>query len=189
MLRAAGVDLGGESMDRSFVDRLSKNQIRKHERKALKQRAYLLAPSTRTTTEMVYVASLRVLGWNIFDIANCILLASKRKARIRCVDTGMTYSLEMSGMELLQALVLAEEASMRNRAKILSGGVSAAAAAKKRRNTPKLRHARELWARPSTEISAKEIAARVRLSVRTLYKELGTREDARDAAERGKPHA
>lgn len=189
MLRAAGVDLGGEKMERAFVDRLTKNQIRKRERASLKQRDVLLAPSARRTTEMICLASLRVLGWNIFDIANCILLAAKRRARIRCVDTGTIYSVDMTGVELLQALVLSEEASMRTRVRMLSGGVTAAAEAKKRRNAPKLRHARGLWIRPSSEISAKEIAERVKLSVKTLYKALGPREDARDEAERGKKHA
>lgn len=189
MLRAAGVDLGGENMDRAFVDRLSKNAIRKRERKSLKQREYLLEPTTRTSTEIICLASLRVLGWNMLDIANCILDAAERRARIHCLDTGVIYSAEMSGMELLQALVLADEASARNRAKNMQGGTGAAAAAKRRRTNAKLGRASELWARPSTEITVAEISKEVGLSPGTLYKALGRREVARDAKKRGKPHA
>jgi AraC-like DNA-binding protein len=54
---------------------------------------------------------------------------------------------------------------------------------------PKLAKGSELWLKPSTEISVAEIAKEVGLSARTLYKAFGPRVKARDAKERGKPHA
>jgi AraC-like DNA-binding protein len=177
MLQAAGVDISDERM--LFVDRLTDAAIKRRDPVALKQRAVVLNPLHEGET--IYIAGLRVLGWTMSDIARSLLAAAKRQANVHCVDTGVTYSADMPGSELLEALAGAEEAHRRGTAQEKQHrAVTAARAAKNRRTAVKVLRAEPLWR--DRNYTVDQIAAEVGLSRRTLYNALGPRwEDVQHA--------
>jgi hypothetical protein len=178
MLAAIGLDI---SDDKIYRDKLSRPKIRA--RAPLPERDYAATP--RQPGEIVYVASLRVLGWDHLDVIRAMAVAAKHRALIHCVDTGETYSPETASPDILSALTRAEEA--RRRARMAPAGTSARAA-QKRRLEVGLEIAREHWGRPPGEISVVEISKLSGLSARTLYHHLPSRTIAQEEATHGKRH-
>ena len=180
MLRDAGI---GVSDDRAlYIDRLAKVDIRSRNSAALEQRDKALRP--RNQGETVCVAGLRVLDWTMSGIARCLLVAMTRGANIYCADTDMTYSAEMPGPVLLDALASAEEAYRRSVAQDKQERATSASQKKRARDKErKLAEARPLWR--NREYTVEEIAAKVGLSRGTLYTALGPRWEP----EKGTKHA
>jgi AraC-like DNA-binding protein len=174
MLREAGVDVSDKRM--LFVDRLTKAAIKRRDPASLKDRVSLLDP--RHESETIYVAGLRVLGWTMSDIARALLTAARSRANVHCVDTGLTYSADMPGEVLLEALAGAEEANRRGAAQDRQRrAVTASQAAREHRKAKRLREARPMWS--DRDYTVDQIAEKVGLSRRTLYNSLGPRwEDA-----------
>jgi hypothetical protein len=178
VLRDAGVPL-----DQLFEDRLSRRQIKARSYADLKDLAEMLRPTTRTTPETIFVASLRVLGWDIADIARSIAAAGRRHAAIVALDTNQVIPAG-AGPEVLDLLADIEDQQQRARkSATLSKGREAA----KRRRDNRWQRARviaiPLWGKPSEEWSAEKIAKELadrglKYSVKTLYNRLGTREEA-----------
>jgi hypothetical protein len=178
MLAAIGLDL---SDGKIYRDELSRAKIRK--RAPLPERDQVISP--RRPGETVYVASLRVLGWDSHEVIRVMATAAKNAAKIHCVDTGETYSAETAAPEILSALTRAEEA--RRRARMVPAGASARAAQRLRVERG-LKIAKEHWGRPPGEISVVEIAKLAGLSTRTLYAKLPPRTLAQEEAANGKRH-
>lgn len=174
-------------VEHAYIDRLSKARAKRRDPDDLKQRAVMLQPSTRQTPELVIVASLRCLGWTMADIASALAAAGRRNASVLALDRGETYTPRSLEPKLLEALADAEIG--RKRAQTAAGRSAGAAAAKSRhekRRQEWLKKALLQWERPSQEITAKEIAAEFKVSVRTLNQWLGPREQARAAAAKRK---
>lgn len=109
MLREAGVDVSDRS--KLYVDRLTKAAVKRRDPASLKDRGDVLNPWREGET--IFVASLRVLGWTMSDIARSLLAAAEHKANVHCVDTGQTFSDDMPAEALLEALASADEAHRR----------------------------------------------------------------------------
>jgi DNA invertase Pin-like site-specific DNA recombinase len=179
MLEAIGLDL---SDGKIYRDSLSRPKVRK--RAPLPERDFAISP--RHPGETIYVASLRVLGWDSHEVIRMMALAAKYAAKIHCVDTGETYSAETTAPEILSALTRAEAARRRAR---MAPAASGARATQKRRVEKGLAIAKEHWGRPPGEISVAEIAKLAGLSTRTLYTHLPPRTLAQEEAALGKRHA
>ncbi len=165
----------------AYIDNLSRAKIRA--RAPLLERDQAVDPPH--PGETVYVASLRVLGWDSLDVMRAMQVAARKNVRVHCLDVGETYSGDMSANELLSALVRSEEARRRAR---MAPAASASRQTQKRRVAVGLDIAREHWARPPGEISVKEIAKLAGLSTRTLYAKLPPRTQAQEEAVHGKRH-
>lgn len=182
MLREAGVPL-----DQLFEDRLSRDKIKARSYADLKLLAEMLAPTTRTTPETVFVASLRVLGWGLPDIARSIAAAGRRHAAIVVLDTE-TVIPAGAGPEVLDLLADLEQQQQRARkSATLSKGREVARRRRQRKWDRARLIAEPLWGQPSDEWPAHRIIEKLaqhelRYSVRTLYNRLGTREDAQERA-------
>jgi hypothetical protein len=175
--------LGFDMADNALVwrDELSRPKIRK--RAALPERDSAVSPPH--AGEVVYIASLRVLGWDNLDVIRAMAVAAKHQARIHCVDTGETYSADTAAPEILSALTRSEEARRRAR---MAPAASASGATRRLRIEKGLAIAREHWGRPAGEISVVEIAKLAGLSTRTLYHHLSPRTLAQEEAAHGKRH-
>ena len=55
----------------------------------LVQRAMMLIPTGRTLPEMIYVASLACLAWDLRDLTAALTAAAQRLATITALDTGL----------------------------------------------------------------------------------------------------
>jgi hypothetical protein len=179
MLEALGLDLSDQ---KAYRDNLSRPKIRK--RAPLVERDLAIVP--RLPGETIYVASLRVLGWDSHEVIRVMAIAAAKAAKIHCVDTSETYSAETPAPEILSALTRAEQA--RRRARMAPAGNSAQAA-QKRRVEKGLAIAKEHWGRPPGEISVAEIAKLAGLSTRTLYHHMPSRTQTQEEALHGKRHA
>lgn len=172
MLREAGIDVSDSRM--LYIDRLSRAAIKKRDPASLKQRADVLNP--RHEGETIYVAGLRVLGWRMSDIARALLAAAQHGANVHCVDTGTTYSADMPGEMLLEALASAEEAHRRGEAiDRQARAVSASQRARARRKADRLARIRDRWRDGNYTVD--QLSEESGLSRRTLYNELGPRFD------------
>ena len=184
ILTAAGIDISD-----AYRDMLKKAQIKRRSPDELRDRARMMRPTSRGTPEIIYVASLRCLGWTMADIARAIAAAGRRNASIHAVDIAETFNAETIPERLMLALANADDARrIGQTADGRSAGVTAAAIKKEKKRKAQLAIAAPLWVLPSGEISATEIANQVKMSVRSLHKWLGPRQEARDAITKGKKH-
>lgn len=142
----------------------------------LTERVTFLRPSSRRGETLV-VATPLALGINERDLTKALTDASKnRNAAVLFVDSGTVIRPRdgMAGSTVAQdAWHEALKKATTKTAKI--AGNVAAAAAKRRLTAEKLKIAEPLWELPTEEISTDEISARSKLSVKTLYNELGPR--------------
>lgn len=178
MLAAIGLDLSDGAICR---DELSRKKIQA--RAALPGRDHVVRP--RHPDETVYLASLRVLGWDQLDVMRALAEAHKHKAKVYCVDVGEVIVSETPAGELLQILTRSEEARRRSRT---SPAQKAAREVEANRIAKAIAEAEKLWPLPSSEITVKGIAAKVGVSVRTLYTKLSDRSTAQEEALHGKRH-
>jgi AraC-like DNA-binding protein len=185
LLTDAGVD-----MSYVYEDRMTKAAIKRRDPAALKQRDLMLAPTSRKDSpETIYVAGLRVLGWDMRDIARALAAAGRRTASVFAVDTGTLYDHTTLDAVLLEGLAAADTA--RRKGQTLAGrtaGQAAAQAKALKKRTAALKAAYDDWIKPDHEVSGAEISRRVGLSRRTLHTYLGPRGEARANAERKKNH-
>jgi hypothetical protein len=176
MLAALGLDL---SDDKIYVDQLSRKKIAAHA--PLPERDYAVDPPH--FGETVYVAGLRVLGWDHLDVLRATAKAFAEQCRIYCADTGAVYSANTPAEEMVNALARAEEARRRARtSRALEGQLSARAA----RLKAGLAIARPEW--PGL-LTVAEIEKMSKLNRRTLYTHLGDRKAAREKEARKNDHA
>ena len=170
MLREAGVDVGDPR--KLYVDRLTKAAVKRRDPASLKDRVDALNP--RREGETIYVAGLRVLGWTMSDIARALLAAAKRKANVHCIDTGQTFSADMPGEALLEALASAEEAHRRGVVKERqTRAVTAAQRSRAKRKAERLDKIRDRW--HDRAYDTDELLKEAGLSRRTVYNELKAR--------------
>jgi len=169
----------GLAADRAYIDEMGRARIAK--KGALPRRDEAVNP--RHPGEVVYVAGLRVLGWDHLDVLRAMSAAFDAGARIYCADTRSVYSGEMPAHEIARALARAEEARRSARTKRATEGSLSRRA---KRVQDGLAVAREMWTGPA---SARNIAAIVGLSTRTLYARLGPRSEAKEVKAKGKKHA
>jgi hypothetical protein len=66
-------------LNHAYADHLNKAQIKRREADSLKDRAQMLRPTTRGTSELIYVAGLRVLGWTMADLSRSLAAAGRRE--------------------------------------------------------------------------------------------------------------
>lgn len=176
MLMTLGLDLSDEK--KIWMDRVSRPRIKA--RGPLPMRDEVVNP--RHFGETIYIAGLRVLGWDNLDVMRAATKAFEKQCRIYCADTGVVFSAETPASEILKALTLAEEARRRARTKRATEGQVSRQANRLSRG---LAIARRLWPGPMT---VDEIAKEAGLSRRTLYEHLPSRDEARDEKKRGKKH-
>ena len=151
----------------------------------LEQRSILLKPTGRKGGETIAVASLLVLGVDEADLIEALAKAAARQATVRPVDSGRDIGPSDGAAGMSAAIVDWRRAKRDAQTKPGRRLGNAAAAEKaKARSLTKLPEARALWKLPTEEISSVEIGRRVGLSVKSLYKYLGRREVAQDAAKR-----
>ena len=187
VLKQAGIDLAHLTRDT-----LSGAQLRRREPGSLTQRALLLRPPTHAQTDaassppdpdVIHVAGLRCLGWNVADIARALAAAGRRGVSVHAVDTGRTFLAATLDPDLLDALADADEAWRRGQTEDGRTAAAAAIVAKaEAARRAKLEAARPLWAKPPGEISGAEIAKAVGLSLGSLNNWLGPRGKARAKA-------
>ena len=176
MLEALGLDLSDEK--RIWVDRLSRAKIKV--RAALPMRDQVVSSSNRGET--VYLAGLRVLGWDNLDVMRAATIAFEHDYRIHCADTGSTYSKETPADEMIKALTRSEEA--RRRARVRSA-TDERVGRQKRRVEAGLEIARPLWDGPDTVAEIEKLSG---VSRRTLYDHLPPRKLARERKRKDKEH-
>ncbi len=170
MLREAGVDVSDHR--KLYVDRLTKAAVKRRDPASLKDRVDVLNPHREGET--IYVAGLRVLGWTMSDIARALLAAAKRKANVHCVDTGQTFSADMPGVALLEALASAEEAHRKGVVKERqTRAVTAAQRARAKRKAERLDKIRDRW--HDRAYDTDDLLREAGLSRRTVYNELKAR--------------
>lgn len=180
MLRQAGIDMAHITRDA-----LSAAQLRRREPASLKQRAGLLHSRADVRSnlhpDVICVAGLRCLGWNVADIARALAVAGRCGASVHAVDTGKTFLAVTLDPDLLEALADADEAWRRGQTEDGRTAAAAAIAVKaEEARRAKLEAARPLWAKPPGEISAADIAKAVGISLGSLNKWLGPRRQARN---------
>ena len=92
--------------DRSpvYQDHASAKSIRNSTAAALKERATLLAPTSRQTPEQITVASFRCLALSWQDFAAVIAAAFGRRATLHALDTGETISPDASPAVVAEAI-------------------------------------------------------------------------------------
>ena len=176
MLAALGLDLSDKKI---YADQLSRKKIAS--RAPLPERDYVVDPPH--VGETIYVAGLRVLGWDHLDVLRATAKAFSKQCRIYCADTGEVYSAETPAAEMVAALVRAEEARRRARTRRAQEGQLSARAARLKAG---LEIARREW--PGL-LTVAEIAGMAKLSTRTLYAHLGDRAAAREKEARKNEHA
>ncbi len=178
MLRAAGVDVSDPK--KLYVDRLTKAAVKRRDPASLKDRGDALNPrpgdllNPHREGETIYVAGLRVLGWTMSDIARSLLAATRRKANVHCVDTGQTFSADMPGEALLEALASAEEAHRKGVVKERQArATTASERARAKRKKAALDKIRDRW--HDRAYDTDELIKEAGLSRRTVYSELKAR--------------
>lgn len=175
MLHRDGLDLAD-----AYRDKLTAAQLRRREPASLTQRSLMLAGSDEGSPEVIVVAGLRCLGWNVADIARALAAAGRRGASIHAVDTGKTFAAATLDAELLETLAEVDETWRRGQTEDGRSAAATALTAKaEAARRAKLDAARPLWAKPSGEISGREIAKTVGISLGSLNKWLGPRTKAR----------
>jgi hypothetical protein len=140
---------------------------------------HLFRPTKRNVPDTVYVAAMTVLGVRETDLAHALAMASERRSTVVAVDSGVTVTPDAGAAGVNAAM--ADWARAKRSGQTQPGrriGTQAAAEAKKARTLAKLPEARKLWRLPPREMATMEVAARVGLSVKTLYSYLGRREVA-----------
>lgn len=175
MLVAAGLSVAEGSV---WVDHLSRAKIRA--RAPLPERDSAVDP--RHEGEVVYVASLRVLGWDNLDVMRAMQIAARKDVRVHCLDVGETYSGDMPASELLSALVRSEMARRRART---HRATEAQVSSRTARVEAGIEIAKGLWDGPLPVVLIAKLA---KVSTRTLYARLPPRRDWRER-QKGKPHA
>ena len=163
-----------------YEDALTRNQQRGRNVAALEQRAQMLRPTSRQDPQLILVASIRILALSPVDLTAALAAAAACRATVRALDTGLEIGPAAGAAEFAAACAAWDKA--RRSDQTLAGrekGRLAAEATKTAKREPRLAQARELWAKPSDEISVQEIAHRVGLSVATLYNHLEPRSRAR----------
>lgn len=176
MLSALGLDL---SDGKVWVDRMGRKRIAS--RAPLVERDSVVSPVH--FGETIYIAGLRVLGWDNLDVMRAAAKAFGSDCRIYCADTGKVYSAESTAPEMLEALTKAEEARRRARTRGATDGQLSRRAARLDRG---LAIAKREWGGPLT---VAVIAQMAKLSTRTLYAHLPPRSEARKQAARKGQHA
>jgi hypothetical protein len=182
ILTKAGVPMG-----QLFEDKLSRRQVKAQRPDDLKDRADLVLPTTRTTTEVIYVAAFRVLGWNMADIADTLAKAARRNVtHVVAVQARRILPLSRSDADIMDALV---EIDAERRRAAYERQLAQGREVTQRRRSAKWERARKiaepLWIMEPDDpgwMKGEDVAFKVGYSVRTLHKRLGTREDARYAA-------
>jgi hypothetical protein len=177
MLGALGLDLTNEKM--LYIDNLSRAKIKA--RAPLPERDAAINP--RHHGETVYIASLRVLGWDHLDVNRALVTADKAEAKVYCADVGQVIAADTPPGELLQMLIRSEEARRRAR---VSRAIDGQLSRRAKRLKEGLAIARPLWTGPMT---VKQIAEASGLSTRTLYTYLPPRNEMRDEEKNGKKHS
>ena len=160
----------------AYRDVLNATQIRRRVPASLTQRARMLVERSGTTRELICVAELRCLGWNMADIARCLADAGRGGLDVHVVDLDQTFPASILNPGLLEALAKADEGWRRGQTeegRSIAAVVNSAKAEQTRR--AKLEVARQLWAKPRGEISGAKIAERVGLSLSSLNSWLGPR--------------
>ena len=177
----AALAIAGIETHAAYVDKLTKAAITRRDPASLKARAEMLRVPPRAVMGRICVADCRVLGWSFPDICRTIAAAWRdSNASVYVVNARWELLPSMSAGDLLDVLgLMYDERIAADRLAIRHAGVEAAAEKRRRLRSSKLVHARRLWVLPQGEISAKEIAATVGLSVRTLHTYLGDRAAAR----------
>jgi hypothetical protein len=179
MLEALGLDLSDDAS--LYIDRISRKRASGRPHLAARDEA-VTPPHPWQTGETVYIASLRVLGWDHLDVVRAAAKAFEKECRIYCADTGSVYSAETPATELLNALARSEEARRRERTRRAKEGQLSRQA---KRMADGLPIARREWAGP---LSVSEIEEMSKISRRTLYTKFGPRSEAREVKKRGKRH-
>ena len=180
MLSSLGLDMSDDA--KIYVDRFSRKRV--NSRPHLKQRDQAISPPHPWQIgETIYIAGLRVLGWDNLEVMRSATTAFNKGCRIYCVDTGSLYSADTPAAEMIDALTKAEEARRRARTGPATEGQLGRRARRVQRG---LEIARPLW---DGEMSGTDIAKLSRLSVRTLYAKLGRRFAAKEAKRKANQHA
>lgn len=145
----------------------------------LTERDAMLRPTARNGGDTIHVATMPVLAPSEADLAAALAAAAAKGATIVAVDSGVSIGPDAGAAGVVTAIAdwQRSKATARTKPGRIAGNI-AAAEAKKRRTLAALPEARKLWPLPSTEMSSEEIAARVGLSVKTLYSYLGRRQVA-----------
>jgi hypothetical protein len=173
MLAELGLDL---AEDKTYVDEMGRARIAK--RVDLVRRNDVVSPPHRG--EVVYLAGLRVLGWDHLDVLRAMSRAFEHGARIYCADTRSVYSADTPAEEVSKMLIRAEEARRRARTRRATEG---SVQRREQRVNAGVAIAEPLW---SGYTSMSEIERLSGLGRRVLYVKLGPRSIARDEVKNGK---
>lgn len=142
----------------------------------LVERTAMLRPSGRTREE-IHVATLLALAVNEADLVSVLAAATARNAAIVAHDAEITIEPGVNVDGIHEAVMAWLEARVRSRMEPgRLEGVRVAAERRRAATLKKARVATPLWrSRKPDRLSTDEVAARVELSVKTLYAELGRR--------------
>ena len=170
MMRTVGVDVSDLRM--LYIDRLTKAAVKTRDPGSLKERDEVLSP--RRSGEAVYLAGLRVLGFDMPDRAHALAQAWRKGAVVYCIDIDTVFSAETPLLEVVDALASATEADRRAaNSEKQARATDASSKRRARRKLEALAIARPKWR--DRAYTVKQIATECGLSRRTLYNELGSR--------------
>lgn len=176
------------SLDGAYRDTLNPTQLRRREPRSLKQRAQLLGAESRPAQQgmasmAIHVAALHCLGWNVADVARTLAVIGRMGASVHLADTGQVFTATQLDAGLLLALAGVDETWRRGQTEEGRSAAAAVIAGKaEQARRAKIEAARPLWAKPSAEVSAAEIAQTVGLSLGSLTRWLGPRRNAQAKA-------
>lgn len=168
-----------------YEDVLTRAHLRGRNVMALPQRAEMLRPTSRLTSEVILVANIRVLALNPVDLIAALAAAVARHATVHVLDTGLKIGPDTGAAEIAVATAAWDRARRNDQTRDgrAKGNAAAVERAEKRRQTA-LAIARPLWGLPSDDMSVEAIAERAGVSVGTLYTHLGRRTPAQRRAKR-----
>ena len=162
-----------------YEDTLTRAHLRGRNVAALQQRAAMLRPTSRAGSEVILVASIRVLALSPVDLTAALAAASARHATIRALNTGLEIGPDAGAAEIAAATSAWDKDRRDDQTRdARSKGNEAAVRAAERRREAGLSIATPLWGLPSEAMPASEISKRSGLSVGTLYRFLGPRTPA-----------
>ena len=175
-MAAAGVLDKGTAYRDILAERHAKRPAQMHG-EWLKERAQMLRPTGRNGADTIYVATMLALGVREADLAKTLAAAAARGSTIVALDSGISVAPDAGAYGVSAALE--DWARAKRSAQTAPGrllGVQAAAAAKRERTMRQVRIARPLWRDTSPgRMTTEQVAAEAKLSIKTLYSELGRR--------------
>lgn len=144
-----------------YRDVLPRREIKQRRPVALVERADMLRPTARRTSETIHVASLVCLAWDAVDLMDVFAKAAARHATVVALDTGQ--EIPPTGDVSVYKDAVEAFAAGKRRARTAAGrerGWKVAAENKRKETEVRLKLIADDWGKPEREVGTKELLVR-----------------------------